>query len=113
MKIDDLPCCGQCGYELTGLPDESQCPECGNRFNKLTGSGLRGDPHPDKRSSVILRHLRTIAMVIAAGFIITCTGVMTMLPGTDTRRVLYSGLFITFVVLLGALTSYPYEKNPE
>lgn len=32
----DLPprVCGGCGYPLTGLPDDGQCPECGSSYGR-------------------------------------------------------------------------------
>ncbi len=28
------PYCAECGYELTGLPSDGQCPECGQPFRR-------------------------------------------------------------------------------
>ena len=40
---NDLLCEG-CGYTLNGLPDDSQCPECGKPIAESTGVGRREPP---------------------------------------------------------------------
>lgn len=32
------PYCAECGYELTGLPAEGECPECGTAFKHRFGT---------------------------------------------------------------------------
>ncbi len=46
---DDLLCEG-CGYTLNGLPDESNCPECGKPIAESTGVGRR-EPPPWERAT--------------------------------------------------------------
>ena len=111
MDLNDLSYCGQCGYELTGLADEGQCPECGNRFNKRSGSGLRGDPNPSRRSHAFLRYLRTITIACIALCIMFCTGLTYLLKPTE--KVIYSGAIMTLVALLGVVTSFVYDRNPD
>ena len=33
------PYCHECGYELTGLPADGQCPECGTEYRRPTRDG--------------------------------------------------------------------------
>jgi hypothetical protein len=54
----DQPC-GNCGYNLRGLPPGSRCPECGSKF----GLNLSADPIPwddDEIRSSLLRCVRTL-----------------------------------------------------
>jgi hypothetical protein len=39
------PFCIHCGYELTGLPDHHNCPECGRPFCFAIIDEYRRDPH--------------------------------------------------------------------
>ncbi len=33
LNAEDKRGCPSCGYELTGLPEAGQCPECGQRYD--------------------------------------------------------------------------------
>jgi hypothetical protein len=39
------PFCIHCGYDLTGLPDHHNCPECGRPFSIAIINEYRRDPH--------------------------------------------------------------------
>jgi hypothetical protein len=39
------PFCIHCGYDLTGLPDHHNCPECGRPFSLAIIDEYRRDPH--------------------------------------------------------------------
>jgi hypothetical protein len=39
------PFCIHCGYDLTSLPDNYICPECGERFSHRVIDEYRRDPH--------------------------------------------------------------------
>jgi len=39
------PFCIHCGYGLTGLPDDHNCPECGRNFRFAVIEEYRRDPH--------------------------------------------------------------------
>jgi len=38
------PLCTYCGYNLTGLPDEHRCPECGEAFSLADCFAYQKDP---------------------------------------------------------------------
>jgi uncharacterized membrane protein YvbJ len=110
--MNDTLYCGKCGYELTGLANQDSCPECGHRFNMNSGAGLSSSPNISRKSSLFLRHMRTIFLVCSAVCIIICTGLLSMVV-PNKEKLIYSSLFITGVVVLGAITSYIYEKYPD
>lgn len=45
LRLRKEPFCIHCGYTLTGLPDGSNCPECGQPFHFGTIEEYRRDPH--------------------------------------------------------------------
>lgn len=40
------PYCPECGYELTGLPDEGHCPECGTFYRRRSAPRDASVPPP-------------------------------------------------------------------
>lgn len=112
MGFDQTPFCGKCGYEMTGLPQRGTCPECGNPYNVMAGSGLSGDARGERKPSKFVKHLRTISIGCAACCILICTGLASLVAASK-ERVVYSGLIMAGVCILGAVTSYVYEKNPD
>lgn len=52
--------CRNCGYRLTGLPEEGACPECGKRYGQSVivlhgwGRGKQKNPHTAKRQPITL-----------------------------------------------------------
>ena len=55
--------CGNCGYNLRGLPPGSRCPECGSRF----GLNLSAEPIPwddDEVRQPVMRLARTVGYAI-------------------------------------------------
>jgi len=44
LKAGSEPFCIYCGYNLTGLPDEHRCPECGRAYTHAIIAEYRKDP---------------------------------------------------------------------
>lgn len=45
VKARQEPFCIHCGYNLTGLPDDYRCPECGRPYTWRLIAEYRRDPH--------------------------------------------------------------------
>jgi len=45
LKAGSEPFCIYCGYNLTGLPDDYRCPECGREYTHAIIAEYRKDPH--------------------------------------------------------------------
>jgi hypothetical protein len=86
-----------------------RCPECGTFFDRVTGENVIRPLTPDQRSDMILRRVRTLALLIAAVSVLVCSGLLSWLHGAP--RPFWVGAFVAGVLLLGALTSYVYEKD--
>lgn len=60
--------CEGCGYRLNGLPDDSNCPECGKPIAQSLGSARQAtrweQPAPQRRGSRVRAFLSTSASVV-------------------------------------------------
>lgn len=45
IRLRTEPFCIHCGYDLTGLPEDHRCPECGVPFSLHDIDDYRRDPH--------------------------------------------------------------------
>lgn len=108
----DLSYCGKCGYDLTGLPDQGACPECGQRYDAATREGLATAASGNPRTNWVMRHLRTLCLAVAAIMVLMCCGALSLVA-SNPIRVVATGGFIAMVILFGALASYIFENNPD
>jgi hypothetical protein len=79
--------CRKCNYELTGLPTEGQCPECGGTFGRvlvITGTQRANDSLKVDLFNFIM--LISVAIVIEVGLMLsrgtaewTCCGIPLMI----------------------------------
>ena len=100
--------CNKCGYELLGLPNRGECPECGSSFDKELRRGVT-DASDTNRGDRIVRRVRTISIAVMAVFIVACGGFFQMLaPHSKSLAV---GLVVGAVVVLGAVVSFVYESD--
>ncbi len=111
---DDLPCI-RCGYALTGLPADGDCPECGTSVRQSLDGDLiaRADPAWLDRTERGLRLLRvglSVAVGSAAAFLVILVGslglsaIITRPPWLETA----TGIILDalgYGMLLGALAA--------
>ncbi|MAE64812.1 MAG: hypothetical protein CMJ18_11140 [Phycisphaeraceae bacterium] len=102
--------CAQCSYDLSGLVEVGECPECGSSYNGRTGKGLVDVENVEQRFTERLRRVRTIALVIFAFIAMGCAGLGTVIA-QNTGRMLMFGALVSVVILMAAFTSYLYEKD--
>jgi hypothetical protein len=110
-KMDDIPECGQCGYELTGLPDLGECPECGNEYDVGRNIGLRTSANARKPKAWPLKHLRTIFIALAGGCVILCAGLIS-LAANSPSKVWASATVVLVVIAVAAAVSFLSERDP-
>lgn len=115
--------CSKCNYDLLGLADQGRCPECGQRYNVLTGQGLRGTAgalsEAQQRADRILARVRTISLAAAAtGLFLLCVVIETIYQQFgDAERsataspLLWTGGFISVVIGMGAMLSWMNERS--
>ncbi len=108
-KMEDIPECGHCGYELTGLPDLGECPECGNDVGR--NIGLRTSANARKPKAWPLKHLRTIFIALAGVCVIMCAGLIS-LAANSPSKVWASATVVLAVIAVAALLSFFSERNP-
>lgn len=100
--------CGRCGYELIGLPKQGRCPECGQVYDLVKGSGL--GVGPKHRVGTGIGRMRTVACGVLAVVVMLCGG-LGALVATHPLSVLWISGFISGVCILALITSYLYESE--
>ena len=66
-KARGEPFCIHCGYNLTGLPDDYRCPECGRPYTWRAINEYRRDPQWFIERYYLLKHLPPPAAPFSAG----------------------------------------------
>ena len=110
MGAEQPDYCGKCGYDLTGLPSVGDCPECGQTYSSWSDAG--GGRHGADRSARrpwIVRHARSLLLLVAALPVLCCAGLLSFVAGSS-QYVLIAGSVLTFLLLLGAAISYVFER---
>lgn len=117
--------CVKCGYDLLGLPDTGKCPECGQKFNVLTGEGLRGTAgatsEAQKRADHILGRIRTISLaVVAVGLFGMCLSIEILRQQFDwtdrsaaSSPLLWTGGLVSLIIGMAAISSWMKEKEDQ
>lgn len=67
IQLKTNPFCIHCGYDLTGLPDGHQCPECGATFHYAIIDEYRRDPHWFIKRHAMMKNLPAADEPFAAG----------------------------------------------
>ncbi len=102
--------CLRCGYDLTGLPETSKCPECGNPYSTRSLLGVKVPEPGYSKGEKLFRRVRTISLVMLALTLLTCGGVTSLFVPRPERAWAIGGL-LALVCILAAVTSYVYEKE--
>ncbi|MEM9883635.1 MAG: hypothetical protein AAF800_12035 [Planctomycetota bacterium] len=93
--------CAGCGYDLMGLADAGRCPECGSKYDKVSGRGVtrtsatgRADARGDR---VVLLVKVGLFLLLALGCV--AVGVWRSLDAIDWERALlaWGGVGAVFV----------------
>lgn len=96
------PLCEACGYDLTTMPLESRCPECGETVGASLGAEARpGPPWVDPRLNRAARWMRTWKGAVFTPKALGRT-IRTVAPGTAHRSFLF--LHLPLVFFIGAVT---------
>ena len=110
MQKPETYICNRCNYNLTGLPAESKCPECGAAYSTRALLGVKVPEQGYAKGERIARRVRTIIFaVLAVGFLILGGGVSLVVNRPD-RAWAISGV-IALTLALASITSYVYEKD--
>jgi len=111
VDIEQPDFCVKCGYDLTGLAERGRCPECGRPFDRTTGEGIRGAEPPKIRGLRMIRRVRTLVLASSAGGVMVVAVVVAWRWPSHAWGIVEFGGFIAGMVLLGAVTSFVYEKD--
>jgi predicted ATP-dependent serine protease len=107
--------CANCGYELVGMGSRGSCPECGTYWNALTGENIEaGGAERRRRVGKAVDRIRTVVLVVAAGVMLVCGGLLSWAAhaagGNVLRPVVIAGI-IAGLLVLAAVTSFVYEDD--
>jgi len=104
--------CKQCGYDLNGLPAQGQCPECGQRYDILTGEGLsRGELNRSMARHWTIVNFFKVYLPLTVGLIILGLGFAGMIYSsnqsgqTSWGPLIISGM-IAIIFLISALINW-------
>lgn len=90
--------CHHCGYDLTGLSAQGNCPECGNDFNVQSKYRPPSPLHP------VVRYIKVICFSVIAAVIFLIGAALSM---TADRPL--GGLLLTLVITaLPAMGAWVY-----
>jgi len=112
-RTDD-PACGKCGYTLLGLSRRGRCPECGNVYDLLAGTGTRKAPSEIERTYFYLRRMRTIFLGLITLSIIACTGLMSAIRygiHGDWEKPAMIGSVFVLIAVMATVVSYKSERD--
>lgn len=107
--------CGQCEYDLTGLPPRGACPECGQYYNMRTGQGISTTAgEQQRRADRIMARVRTILLLVAIVVVMGCGGLLSWLvhlaQGKWLTPIVMAGM-ISVILLMAAMLSYLNERE--
>jgi len=102
--------CDHCGYDLGGHGPAGECPECGERFDKKLGQGVRRSNRASPAFGEAPRWVPLAFFAIAIVLALACGGVFSFL--TDRLRPLAIMSVIAVVLLLAAIATVMRDRNP-
>jgi hypothetical protein len=77
-SLSDAPQCPACGYNLTGLPEEGVCPECGRSYNTRVWAVYT--PRPFLGYALLLAIPAAIMVLSFAAFFAMFMGACMVMP---------------------------------
>lgn len=110
MLKPDTYHCDRCRYDLAGLPDVGQCPECGNPYSIRAMLGVVVPEPGYAQGERWARRFRTLFLIVLALMMLSCGGLLSMIVPRGDRAWGVAGV-LAGLLLLAALTSYVYEKD--
>lgn len=112
MAISNGKQCSECGYELAGLGEHGECPECGNPYDITSGLGVStSKTRKHDRGAKVAARLRTVMLFLLMLGILACGGLMSLVATNPMRPIAIAVLFAV-VTALATITSFLYE-NPS
>lgn len=104
-----IPECRKCGYDLTGMPNDGKCPECGLPYNVRRRDGVRLPESPLEKSNRLYARARTIILT-SIGTILLGVGIYSQFV-LDHELAIYTVGFLGIMLLVGAAISYVSESD--
>lgn len=108
--------CRKCNYDLFGLDEIGQCPECGNQYNRRTGAGMVTGSQRQVSRDRWLRRIVTVVFGVFATTALFCTGFPLIVSGLSSefaQKVVSWGGALTLLFTLIAASSYMGEKGDQ
>ena len=97
--------CHHCNYDLVGLPNQGTCPECGEKYDKL--SLYRA---AKAREPAFVRHIKWLTLAAFTVIVLICGGLLS-LKATNTLGAIVITLIIAVVSGFGAFAYWWVERE--
>lgn len=106
MRMPVSSICSGCGYDLSGLGQRGRCPECGRKFDTISGRGLvDSSAEAGRRGERVARRLGLIVLMALALAALACGGGLALMA-EDWRYPLAMGALVAIVLGMWAASHY-------
>ncbi len=109
MRLNQQARCGECGYDLMGLPRHGRCPECGSTFDLTTGRGVRTDaaaPLRHERGDPLMSRIKVGIFAGIALLSLAIGGVLALLSTQPQRPLAVAALIAAAFAFAAVATWY-------
>lgn len=108
--------CGECGYDLQGLPQDGVCPECGSTYDKSSRRGV--SEHGESAARLGQRErrmakLRTVGLFTAAGLVLVGGVTIGMMSKTPEGPMIAGGMLAVLLTLAGLMSVLDQRRGKE